>query len=62
MFAALIPTLLYIIEKSGKAMIPTLAGVCILGVITVNILIPTCILPIFFQFSELEDEELKRGI
>jgi len=48
LYAILIPTLLYIIEKSGSAMIPTLAGVCIFGVILINVLVPTCILPIFF--------------
>lgn len=48
LYAILIPTLLYIIEKSGSAMVPILAGVCILGVILINVLIPTCILPIFF--------------
>ena len=41
MYAILVPVLLYIIEKAGKAMIPTLAGVCILSVITVTCLIPT---------------------
>ena len=62
MFAIVLPSLLWIIEKTGDALIPSLAGVCILGVILVNLLIPTVILPIFFTFSDLEDEELKEKI
>ena len=35
LFAVLLPLLLYIIEKSGPALIPALAGVCILMVILI---------------------------
>ena len=62
MFAIVIPLILWTIAKSGKALIPSLAGISILGVILINLLIPTVILPIFFTFSELEDEELKKNI
>ena len=63
LFAIFLPLLLWTIEKSGKALlIPALAGGCILVVILVNLLVPTVILPIFFTFSELEDEELAEKI
>lgn len=62
LFAVLIPLLLWIIEKTGEAMIPALAGVCIFGIVLINLLIPTVILPIFFTFSELEDEDLRNKI
>ena len=53
LFAIVLPLLLFTIEKSGKALIPSLAAISIFGVILVNLLLPTVILPVFFTFSEL---------
>ena len=62
MFAIILPALLWTIEKAGDVLIPALAGGCILVVILTNLIIPTVILPIFFNFSDLEDDELKEKI
>ena len=62
MFAIVLPLLLWTIQKSGKALIPMLVCVSIAGVIVINLLIPSVILPIFFTFSQLEDNELRDKI
>ena len=49
-FAALIPALLWTMVKTGKALIPMLAGLSIIGVITITVLFPTVLLPLFYTF------------
>ena len=58
----LVPAVLWIVEKAGKAMIPALAGTVVAGVILIQLLLPTVVLPMFFTFSELADEKLRPKI
>ena len=64
MYAILVPLLLWVIAKSSSKLILiiTLAGTVILLNILFNFLLPKVILPLFFEFEELEDEELKTQI
>ena len=61
-YAVLLPAVLTVVAKAGSALIPALAGTVISLIIVLQLLLPTVILPIFFTFSELENEELKKKI
>ena len=61
-YAVLVPAVLTVVAKAGSALIPALAGTVISLIIVLQLLLPTVILPIFFTFSELENEELKKKI
>ena len=61
-FAAVLPSLLWSITKTGKALIPMLAGLSIVGIIVVTLLYPSILLPLFYTFHELEDDALKAKI
>ena len=60
--AIVIPILLWLIAISGKAMILTLAGSSILIILGVSLLVPTFIVPMFFECSDLEAGELRKAI
>ena len=61
-YAVLVPAVLTVVAKAGSALIPALAGTVISLIIVLQLLLPTVILPIFFTFSELQNEELKKKI
>lgn len=57
-FAVLIPSLLFLIEKANEKtliLILSLAGATVVLNILVNCLLPTVILPLFFELEEFED-------
>ena len=60
--AIVIPLLLWLIAVSGKAMVLTLAGTSIVIVLIISLLVPTVIVPMFFEFSDLEEGELRNAI
>ena len=60
--AILLPILLWVIAKSGDALVPTLAVVSIVALIIISLLVPTFIIPCFYKFSDLQDNELKVAI
>ena len=50
------------IAKSGDALVPVLAVVSVLALLIISILVPTFIIPCFYKYSELQDNELKVAI
>ena len=60
--AIVIPLILWLIAISGKAMVLTLAGTSIVIVMIVSLLVPTVIVPMFFDFSDLEEGDLRNAI
>lgn len=54
--------ILYIIHSSGKDMILWLCMSTIGMIILLNILLPTVIIPLFFNYTDLEEGELKIAI
>jgi STE24 endopeptidase len=60
--AIVLPLVLVIIAKSGPAMVPILAAVSVGLLLLISILVPTLIVPCFFTYSDLQDEELKAAI
>ena len=62
LMAIVIPLLLWLIAISGKAMVLTLAGSSILIVILISLLVPTVIVPMFFEYTDLEEGELRTAI
>ena len=62
LMSAIIPILLWMIAISGKAMILTLAASSILIILGVSLVVPTMIVPMFFECSDLEAGELRKAI
>ena len=60
--AIVIPLLLWLIAISGRAMVLTLAGTSIVLVLVISLLVPTVIVPMFFEFSDLEEGDLRNAI
>ena len=60
--AIVIPLVLWLVHFSGPMLLLTLAAAQIGIVVTLSVLIPTFIVPIFYTMSELEDGELKQAI
>ena len=60
--ALVLPVLLWVIAESGNALVPVLAAVSVVFLIIISLLVPTLILPCFFKFSELQDNDLKTAI
>jgi len=61
-YAAIIPLILWIIAISGPTLVLNLAAISVGLIIIVSLLVPTVFVPLFFTYSELENEELKTAI
>ena len=61
-YAAIIPLILWIIAISGPTLVLNLAAISIGLIIIISLLVPTVFVPLFFTYSELENEELKTAI
>ena len=62
MYAVILPLLLWIVAVSGPALVVNLAAISIGLIILISILVPTVFVPLFFTYSDLEDDELKTAI
>ena len=62
LMAVVIPLMLWIIAKSGPALVFTLAVTSIALILIISLLIPTVIVPLFFTYENLEEGDLKIAI
>jgi len=62
MLALVFYVILYIIHASGKDMIIWLCLSTIGMIILLNILVPTVFIPLFFNYSNLEDGDIRTAI
>ena len=62
LYAVIIPLLLWVIAVSGPALVLTLAACSIGLVIILSLLVPTVIVPLFYDYTDLEEGELKTAI
>ena len=62
LYAVIIPLLLWVIAISGPTLVLNLAAISIGLVIVLSLLVPTVIVPLFYDYTDLEEGELKTAI
>jgi len=58
----LLPLILWVVDIAGDMLVVSLAGVSLSLIILIQLLVPTCIIPLFYKFSDLVEGTLKTDI